>query len=396
MTMMDDAEAIRIRRELQRLAGDRGWVNGSRLVQRLADNLAIAHLEVRHKLIALWHAGVIDNIAPTGDGLGRVRILQLLPAPRVFIPPHEREWSNLLASRTIEPALEAALRDVGPALAGLSRVDMEHLLQGFLRLVVDREKLAGRDPYEISAKYLLGSSKILSKCGRALTAAGLSDASFGTRPRHVLGAGPARSRFTLLVENPECFERLVGLGLAERVTVIATYGYGLSWSGVGAEGRLDRIKIARVAGVPPSTLADAVAVDTCCFWGDLDLAGLDIFMKLRAIVPNLELSALYGPMLAAAEDPATSHPYCGLVDKMGQVEPVGAGSIIARLVDACRERAVDQEYVSDAELLALADRALEPPYVEAGKSMTLEGKPLDAAAPSLAVDLPSSGGRLQD
>ena len=37
----EDADAIRIRRELQRLAGGRGWLNGSRLVQRLAGNLTI-------------------------------------------------------------------------------------------------------------------------------------------------------------------------------------------------------------------------------------------------------------------------------------------------------------------------------------------------------------------
>jgi hypothetical protein len=49
---------------------------------------------------------------------------------------------------------------------------------------------------------------------------------------------------------------------------------------MGVECRLDRIKIARLAGTPPPTLAEAVAADMCCFWGDLDLAGLDIFIKL--------------------------------------------------------------------------------------------------------------------
>jgi hypothetical protein len=66
----------------------------------------------------------------------------------------------------------------------------------------------------------------------------------------MLGAGPTQSGFTLLVENPECFERLVGLGIAERITVIATYGYGITWSGGGVAGQLDRIRIARVAGRP--------------------------------------------------------------------------------------------------------------------------------------------------
>lgn len=83
----------------------------------------------------------------------------------------------------------------------------------------------------------------------------------------MLGGGPAQSKFTLLVENPECFERLLGLGIAERITVVATYGYGITWSGVGVEGRLDRIKIARVARTPPPTLVEAVSAETCCFWG---------------------------------------------------------------------------------------------------------------------------------
>ena len=360
--MMDPTEMDGVRRALQRLAGDRGWLNGSRLVQRLADSLGISHLEVRHNLLVLAQAGVVDNIGPTGDGLGRVSILQRLPEPIMPVPEHEREWRSLVSSRNLDPPLATALGDAGMALAGLSRSDMEHLLDGFLRLVADRDdKLAGRDPYEVSAKYLLGSSKILARFGKALSVAGISDSSFGTRPRHMLGAGPDRSKFTLLVENPECFERLIGLGLAERITVIATYGYGITWSGVGVEGRLDRIKIARVAGTPPPTLAEAVAAGTCSFWGDLDLAGLDIFIKLRGIVPHLVLSALYSPMLAAAADKATSHPYCALVDKVGQIETVSNDAAVTRLAAACRHRAVDQEYVSDTDILALADQVLERP-----------------------------------
>lgn len=357
--MMEDVGPVRVQRELQRLAGDRGWLNGSRLVQRLAEGLAISHLEIRHNLLALSQVGVIDNIGPTGDGLGRVRILQRLPEPITPVPEHEREWRDLVSSRKLDPALAMALDDAGVALAGLSRGDMEHLLEGFLRLIADQDKFAGRDPYEISAKYLLGSSKIMAKLGKALSAAGISASSFGTRPRHMLGAGSAQSKFTLLVENPECFERLIGLGLADRLTIIATYGYGITWSGVGGEGRLDRIKIARVTGTPPSTLAEAVAVGTCSFWGDLDLAGLDIFIKLRGLVPHLALSALYGPMLVAAADNATSHPYCALVDKLGQIEIISNDGAVTRLAAACRLRAVDQECVSDSDILSLADQILK-------------------------------------
>lgn len=362
--MMEDTGLVRIRRELQRLAGDRGWLNGSRLVQRLADGLAVSHLEARHNLLALAQAGIVDNIGPTGDGLGRVSILQRMPEPIMDLPEHERQWRELVLSRNLDPALARALGDAGMNLVGLARNDMEHLLEGFLSLAADRDKLVGRDPYEISAKYLLGSSKILAKFGKALSAVGISDSSFGTRPRHMLGAGPARSQFTLLVENPECFERLIELGLPDRITVIATYGYGITWSGVGVEGRLDRIKIARVAGTPSPTLAEAVAAGTCSFWGDLDLAGLDIFIKLRRLVPNLALSALYRPMLTAVSDGATSHPYCGLVDKLGQIETISNGSALTLLASACRRRAVDQEYVSDQDILSLADQVLECPDAE--------------------------------
>lgn len=363
--MMEDAKVVRMRRELERLAGDRGWVNGSRLVQRLADRLAISHLEVRHTLLGLAQAGLVDRIGPSGDGLGRVTILQHLPEQSTPLPQHEREWSELLASRDLDPVLGTALADSGTAFVGLSRNDMEHLLDGVLRLIADRDQFAGRDPYEISAKYLLGSSKILGKLGKVLLAAGVSESLFGTRPRHLLGAGPAQSNFTLLVENPECFERLVGLGIAQRITVIATYGYGITWSGIGVEGRLDRIKIARVAGAPPPTLAEAVAADTCCFWGDLDLAGLEIFVKLRGLVPHLALSALYGPMLIAITESATSHPYCVLVEKLGQIEAINRDGVVSRLAVACRLRSVDQEYVSDPDIISLADRVLEQPEDEA-------------------------------
>ena len=73
------------------------------------------------------------------------------------------------------------------------------------------------------------------------------------------------------------------------------------------------------------------------------------------------LSALYGPMLVAAADTATSHPYCALVDKVGQIETTGSDSAVSCLADVCRLRAVDQENVSDPDILSLVDRVLEQP-----------------------------------
>jgi hypothetical protein len=45
--MIEDNGLVWVQRELQRLAGDRGWLNGSRLVQRLADGLAVFRASYR-------------------------------------------------------------------------------------------------------------------------------------------------------------------------------------------------------------------------------------------------------------------------------------------------------------------------------------------------------------
>jgi hypothetical protein len=133
----------------------------------------------------------------------------------------------------------------------LTLVDINSLLDGLLAMSADREKLAGRAPFEVSAKYLLGSSKILPKISHLLGPLGTDVALLGNRPRYMLAAGPGTAQSALLIENPECFQRVLALGLAEHMIVVATYGYGLSWCGVGRQGALDRICLARVAGNPP-------------------------------------------------------------------------------------------------------------------------------------------------
>ncbi|QOZ23792.1 hypothetical protein XH93_09315 [Bradyrhizobium sp. CCBAU 51753] len=95
------------------------------------------------------------------------------------------------------------------------------------------------------------------------------------------------------------------------------------------------------------------------FLGDLDLAGIDIFLKLRELIPHLGVSALYSPMLIAVADAGTSHPHCALVEKLGQPDMYSSDRDVSRLAAACRLRAVDQEAVSNQDILQLADRVLE-------------------------------------
>lgn len=61
---------------------------------------------------------------------------------------------------------------------------------------------------------------------------------------------------------------------------------------------------------------------------------------------------------------ATSHPYCDVVEKKGQTSIVDDDRIVTYLAKACLSRAVDQEIVSDADIVKLADRPLKIPVDE--------------------------------
>src|SRR5437588_471264 len=102
--MMADEYTVHLHRELQGLAGERGWVNGARLVQRLAERMHIPHLEVRQALLALAQNTMIGNIGPTGDPLGRVTVLQRVPEQPRPMAEHERTWRELVASQGLESA----------------------------------------------------------------------------------------------------------------------------------------------------------------------------------------------------------------------------------------------------------------------------------------------------
>jgi hypothetical protein len=96
---------------------------------------------------------------------------------------------------------------------------------------------------------------------------------------------------------------------------------------------------------------------------------MDIFVRLRGLIPNLQFSALYKPMLTAAGQIGTSHPYCDLVEKKGQIAIVGADQEVRHLAASCRIRAVDQELVSDADILAYAGQTLENSAFDVGAVM---------------------------
>jgi hypothetical protein len=100
------------------------------------------------------------------------------------------------------------------------------------------------------------------------------------------------------------------------------------------------------------------------FWGDLDIAGIEIFLRLRRSIPGLHLSALYKPMLEWLDAPASAHPYVFAVGKHGQPDRYSMvrceEAIATAILAKCSTRAVDQECVSPehVEQYAAHDLAL--------------------------------------
>lgn len=94
------------------------------------------------------------------------------------------------------------------------------------------------------------------------------------------------------------------------------------------------------------------------FWGDLDPAGIQIYLRLKHQLPQLELSALYHPMVTMLDISACSHPYVTGTGKYGQIDmqvkcPEG-DEVTSGLLNRCSTRGVDQECVSPEDILKFA------------------------------------------
>lgn len=102
------------------------------------------------------------------------------------------------------------------------------------------------------------------------------------------------------------------------------------------------------------------------FWGDLDLEGLRIFLRLQKILPQLTLSALYEPMLMSVKTPETSHPYSKVTAKNNQSERdiPSQNPALSILVNACKNRAVDQEQVTQDNIVGMSFRRFREDLVQ--------------------------------
>lgn len=335
-------------------------LRGDGLVERFARDLSCDRTDVLRVFRELRAEGILvcDDWL-RDEPLSKVTVN--LPEE---INPTAMVWRGVLEQAAKVQDEFVALAPLGDALEGLSESEMLRLLSGLASLKQDQEHLNNTPRFEVSARYLLGSSKLLDALPAApMRQYGIDVNRFPTFPGYVMVAGPPDPSMVVLVENPHSFECAVEALGTNRAAWVCTYGYGLSLKYSQHGEQLAAILESRT---PPRTLIRKgnspdwdvlLRHDRILFWGDLDLEGLAIFERLRRYNPRVALSGLYQPMVDCLKEDG-GHPYCGSVGKVGQV-PNTYGDDIASLVALCLEQAVDQEVVSKNQISQWWDAELE-------------------------------------
>lgn len=338
-----------VRQALARLAQGRNTVQGNRLVERLKERTGLTIIEVRRGLNELRESGEVDcRDWLNGEPLGKVRLALSTPLPSETATA----WAEVLRDNRLSSSEIEALMPIHAILGGFSRSDMQQLLYGLLRLREEQNSFYGVARFNISAKFLLGSSKLLDELpATALRAFGVDTGRFERFSGYVVVAGPPEPSAVVFVENPHAFETAVSSPGTDDIAWIVTFGHGLSLRDEDYGGQLADLLVNRRQlplplirkGNPPS-LARLLQHSKLFFWGDLDPEGLRMFERLRARYPALCLSALYQPMLQVLS--TDSHPYVSATAKEGQAVWESNDPIIRGLLSRCSNRGVDQEIVT--------------------------------------------------
>lgn len=341
-------------------------LQGSMLIDRMVRETKLDAAAIRTCFKDMRTRGWIDagSWSGTGNPIGRV-VLNLPPLP----PPSWAEnWKNaLLACKRLTDADRAALFECGANLSDMEASEFPQILDGLIRLRDDQSGLAGSPAFLVSAKYLRGSSKILSKLGaRAIKAFGIDLQQFPDHPPYVVTAGATNPEAVVLVENPASFELAATTSAIGRCTFIATFGFGLSkasedfgnqLAGMVETGFSNTVTLARESSRTRSA-KELLTHPNITFWGDLDIAGMQIYERISKRLPSIQLSALYEPMIEAVTTSDNRHPYVSVVGKSGQAPFQATREDSLVMLDYCRKWAVDQEFVTSSQIELLAGRKI--------------------------------------
>ncbi|MBS4095516.1 MAG: hypothetical protein KGZ83_01590 [Sulfuricella sp.] len=364
MSLEDSIE--RVRSALIEKMGNKSYLRPAGLVEALAGDTKESAITVRQAMGRLTKEGWLDGVGRDGTPLGQVHIIGTLPVKP--IDPDAQRWLAVLEASGVTEKDRKALAPLSAKLVDFDTPEMKHILKGLTRL---RENLAGERGHHlflVSAKYLIGSSKLLGMlAGPALRTFGIPVDGFSTHPPYVVVGGSTQPETVVLVENPAAFELAMATGAAQRCAFIATYGFGLSKTDneygnqlaelvkYGFSGAITLIR--EGSSCPP--VRELFSHPRITFWGDLDLAGMQIFERIAAKIPRIQLSALYGPMLEAIKDTECRHPYAVATGKPRQKPYRSNRQDVQQILSLCERYAVDQEIVSPEKIELLASHVLD-------------------------------------
>lgn len=324
-------------------------------------------IEIRKALLALRADGKVEY--STGSHGEPISAFITVIPPKIEIPAYVSGWKIVLEQSGFKMDDLLALEPIGCSLDGFSKGNMERLLAGLVRLRNEQTQVYGQCDFTVSAAYLLGSSKLLSTLdSRSLRAFGIATDRFPARaPYVVVGGNTDLPTAIILIENPISFEMAVQSSAAEHCLFVCTFGFGLSAAANDYGNQLagiienGRAVVLNRSGGTVMTMEQILGHSSIHFWGDLDIAGMQIYERLTKHIQSLQLSALYLPMIEAAKTADNRHPYVSAVGKLGQTMfPAGRKDSIAML-DHCCKWAVDQEIVTTDQIEALSGKIFTPP-----------------------------------
>lgn len=334
-------------------AGNKASVQSDRLIDRLCDKTGLHRNEVINGLKQLRDTGEVScRDWHRGEPIGRVQLS--IQRERSLC---EDIWASVMNDLEVDPVVQEVLLELSDKLEDWDAEDMKHLLIGLLNLRKGLPQLQGQSRYLVSARYLLGSSKLLDALpSPILRNFGINIDLLVGPPSYIITAGPSSPSCVVLVENPQAMESALQTSMANKVAWVATFGYGLSRSGNEYGRQLasnmedsDRLTALVRQGTPPP-IEDLLRHPVIYFWGDLDREGFQIYWRLKSKIPQLQLSGLYQPMCTMLESSNNHHAYNQLVSKPNQSFWQCSDMNVQQMLDLCENRAVDQESVSLSDI----------------------------------------------
>lgn len=355
----------RVLKELRRMAGAGGRVRASSALPKLVAMLGAPGIAIDEAIRELYRANLLQYQA---DGRELPASGYITVSPETLIAQeHHTRWLAALSGASFSAEAVLTLSKLSDHVADLQPEDMAILATSLRKLSQAGDLVTDDAGFNVSARHLMGSSKVLSNISRRmLQVIELPARLHNASPKYVICAGPRSPAATLLVENPRAFENAVRSGLAKEVALICTFGFALSYLGqewLHAEDtpESDRPVMLVRCGEPPP-LGQMLKAPNVFLWADLDVAALDIYLSLKTAIPHLRLSKIYAAMTPMLLNPETSHPYARLFEKEGQSVGVRRSAAAQeKLLDqtalslwnSCQSRAVDQEAVDDSLIVTL-------------------------------------------